>query len=421
MGKLMQKRTYLDYAASTPIDKRVSKAMEKVAETAWANPSSLHIEGMAAREILEKSRTEIANILNCRASEVYFTSGGTESANIAISGIIQNAKSRLNLDKSNQGLTLMSHIITSTIEHPAVLETINSLSKWGVEVSYISPNENGIVSAESINKEIKENTVLICLMHANNEIGVIQPVAKVANFIKEYKKNKKLDRREPLLPYPYLLTDASQSAAYENIALDRLGADLLILDGIKIYGPRGAGILVIKQGVGISSTIFGGGQEKGMRPGTENVISALGLAEAVKIANKIREKESSRLTQLRDYAITKILKEVPGSSLNGDPERRLPNNINICFSPQGNALGKVDSEFLVIKLDTLGFAVSSASACSNLKTENSSYVLEALGKGPSAGSGSSNCASSSLRFTLGRETTKADLDKLIFALKKVTK
>jgi cysteine desulfurase len=398
------RRIYLDYAAATPIDKRVSEVMKKAEKIAWGNAASLHQEGIVARNLLEQSRTEIANILNCRASEVYFTSGGTESANIAVSGIIKNAEER----------GVVPHVIVSSIEHSAILESIKNQK---IEISLISPDEQGIINPESIKREMKENTVLVCLMHANNEIGTLQPVSRVAQIIKEFRKNKSLNKKEPLIAYPYLLVDASQSALYENISIDRLGADILIFDGIKIYGPRGAGVLVIKQGIGISPTTFGGGQEKGVRPGTENVVSALGLAEALKIANKMREKESARLTKLRDYAITRITLGIQGSSLNGDPEKRLPNNINICFSGtirehlSRGATAERDSEFLVIKLDTLGFSVSSASACSNLNLENSSYVLKSLGK--------PDCAACSLRFTLGRETKKSDLDELVSALKKI--
>lgn len=390
MKKGNKKRIYLDYAAATPIDKKVASIMKKNEVEAWSNVSSLHLEGERAKKILEEARTKIAAILRCRSSEIYFTSGGTEAANIAVLGVLKNKKN--------------AHLVCSSIEHPAVLQAIKNS---GAEVSIVTPDKNGIVNPEAIKKEIKENTVLVCLMHSNNEIGTIQPTREV--------KSPKMT----MGPYLYLLVDASQSALYEDVAPERLGADLLILDGIKMYGPRGIGVLFIKHGVEISPTIFGGGQEKGLRSGTENVVAAAGLALALQIAAEKREKESSRLTALRDYTIAKILKEIPGTSLNGDPKKRLPNNINICFASQGASLvdtkeapwEKIDSEFLVIKLDTLGFAVSAASACNNLNLENSSYVIEALGK--------KECASASLRITLGRATTKYDLNKLIAALKKI--
>lgn len=392
--KESRKRVFLDYASITPIDGRVVVEMQKTQKKFWANASSLHTEGEEAKEILEEARTRIARLLHCRSQEVFFTSGGTESLNLAILGVIKSAKEN----------NIIPHIIVSSMEHPAVLEPIKSLLKEKeIEVSFIAPNEKGIINPESIKREIKENTVLVAIQHANNEIGTIQPIEKISGIIKEYKKNKNKSLEQN---WPHLLVDASQSVIYENVSIERLGNDLLVLDGIKMYGSRGAGILVVKHGVGISPVIFGGGQEGGLRPGTENVAAAVGLAKALEIAAKMREEESKRLTQLRDHAIQKILKEIPNASVNGDRENRLPNNINIC-------LPKQDSEFLVIKLDTLGFAVSAASACHTLSLENSSYVIESLGK--------PECASSSLRITLGRDTKKSDLDKFISTLKKIIK
>lgn len=398
-NKSKNKRVYLDYAASTPIDKRVALAMQKAEQTAWANPSSLHTEGEEAKKLHEEARIHIARLLQCRGSEIFFTSGGTEGCNIGVLGVIHAAKKKIELP----------HVIVSSIEHPAVLEPIKRLlSRGEIEVSFINPDKEGIVSPLTIEKEIKKNTVLVALMHANNEIGTIQPIQKVAHILKSFRlKNTSV--------YPYLFVDASQSVLFEEVTLDRLGADLLVLDGIKMYGPRGAGILVLRHAVDITPVTTGGGQERGMRPGTENVLGAVGFAEALKIAVGMRKKESERFTNLRDYAIHRILQEIPGSSLNGSNKYRVPNNINICFaSPKLNAkagLSNFDSEFLVIKLDTMGFAVSAASACQSISMENSSYVIEALGK--------KECAGSSLRFTLGRSTKKGDIDKLITALKKL--
>jgi cysteine desulfurase len=241
----------------------------------------------------------------------------------------------------------------------------------------------------------------VVIQHANNEIGTVQQIRKIKNVIGNCK----------------LLVDASQSVLYEDVSLERLGADILVLDGIKMYGPRGMGILAVKHGIKISPIVFGGGQESGLRSGTENVAGAVGLAKALEIAVQKREKESKRLTNLRNYAIVKIGKEIPNSSLNGDLENRLPSNINICLVPPKPLAkedsSKFDSEFLVIKLDTLGFAVSAASACHTLTLENGSYVIESLGK--------PECAGSSLRITLGRDTKKIHLDSLISALKKIVK
>ena len=394
----MKKRIFLDYASITPLEKQVKAEIERVEKVAWANPSSLHSYGDKAKTALEEERVKIAKLLDCRSSEIYFTSGGTESLNTVIFGVFHKMKKQVPLP----------HIIVSSIEHPAVLEPIKFMLKRGkIEASFISPNEKGIISPDSVARELKQNTILVIVQHANNEIGVIQPVSKIANLI----QNSKLKTKNS---YPHFLVDASQSALYENISLERLRADMLVIDGIKIYGPRGAGVLVVRHGTEIEPIIFGGGQENGLRSGTENVPAAAGLAKALELARRRCEKESKRLKQLRDYAIGKILKEIPNASLNGSLENRLPNNINICLaSPKSLTKAGfpiIDSEFLVIKLDTLGFAVSAASACSSLNLENGSYVIESLGR--------SECKNYSLRITLGLETKKQDLDKLIIALKK---
>ena len=402
----MKKRIFLDYASITPLEKQVKAEIERVEKVAWANPSSLHSYGDKAKTALEEARVKIAKLLHCRSSEIYFTSGGTESLNTVIFGVFHKMKKQVPLP----------HIIVSSIEHPAVLEPIKFMLKRGkIEASFISPNEKGIISPDSVARELKQNTILVIVQHANNEIGVIQPIAKIASMIKQNRKAppQPLPKGEGLLPY--FLVDASQSALYENVSLERLRADMLVIDGIKIYGPRGAGVLVVRHGTEIEPIIFGGGQENGLRSGTENVPAAAGLAKALELARRRCEKESKRLKQLRDYAIGKILKEIPNASLNGSLENRLPNNINICLaSPKSLTKAGfpiIDSEFLVIKLDTLGFAVSAASACSSLNLENGSYVIESLGR--------SECKNYSLRITLGLETKKQDLDKLIIALKKI--
>jgi len=410
MKKEKNERIFLDYASITPVDSEVGKKTRAVQNEFWANPSSLHLEGENAKNILEEARTKVARVLHCRTNEIFFTSGGTESLNLAIRGIIQRYP-----------LTFVPHIIVSTIEHPAVLEPIKFLLKnKEIEASFISPDKKGIINPEFIRKEMKKNTVLVVIQHANNEIGTIQPIREISKILKA--PSQPLPDREGRrgeANFPYLLVDCCQSALYEDVSLEKLGADILVLDGIKLYGPRGAGILAVKRYVNISPIVFGGGQEEGLRSGTENVAAVAGLAKALEISVKMREKESTRLIKLRDYTIQKILREIPNSSLNGDLENRLPNNINICFSSQGDTLGKVpkvspwDSEFLVIKLDTLGFAVSAASACHVLSQESGSHINKSLGK--------PECSDSSLRITLGRSTTKTDLDKFVSALKKIIK
>jgi cysteine desulfurase len=398
MPKLAKKKIFLDYASITPVDQGVASMMLKVQKQFWANPSSLHYFGERAKDVLIETRLNIAKMLQCRASEIVFTGSGTESLNLAILGTVAQAKTKIKTP----------HLIISSLEHPAVLEPVKSLLKQNqIEVTFVTPNEEGVINPESIKRELKNNTVLVAVQHSNNEIGVIQPIAKIASVIKNF-------RQESNHPYPYFLVDASQSFLFENISLERLQADLLVLDGIKVYGPRGIGLLVVRHNVLLDPIIFGGGQEFGLRSGTENLPAIAGLGQAFKTAIVLREKESKRLKIIRDYAVQKILKEIPNTSLNGSLENRLPNNLNICFSHSAKATwdeSVLDSEFLVIKLDVLGFAVSAASACHHLNLENGSYVIESLGK--------KDCAGSSLRITLGRETKKSDLDQLIIALKKI--
>lgn len=389
----MKKGIFLDYASITPLDKEVKSEMIKAEKRAWANPSSLHSYGGGAKLVIEEARIKVGGLLHCKSGEVFFTSGGTESLNTAVFGVFGQAKEKIRLP----------HLIVSALEHSAVLEPVNFLLKKGeIEVSFIFPDKKGLISPESVSRELKENTILVVVQHANNEIGVIQPIVKISKVIREFKiRNSYLTSR-----CPYLLVDACQSALYENVSLERLQADIIVVDGIKIYGPRGVGVLAVRRGTKIEPIILGGGQEGGLRSGTENVPAIAGFAKALELARQRSEKESKRLRKLRDYAIEKILKEIPNSSLNGDLENRLPNNLNLCFPGQ-------ESEFLVIKLDTVGFAVSAASACSNLKLENGSYAIESLGK--------SECKNSSLRITLGRDTKKQDLDKLIKTLKTILK
>jgi cysteine desulfurase len=393
--KQSKKRVFLDYASTTPIDGAVLKTILKAEEYFWANPSSLHQFGDEAKEAQREAKFKIAQILHCRANEIFFTSGGTEALNLAIFGVVQTA------EKQKVFFDRLPHVITSTIEHPAVLEPIKFLAKEGrIEVSFLTPDQEGFINPDSVKKELKTNTVLVAIQHANNELGVIEPILKIAGALREFKKSSNLS----IATYPYLLVDASQSVLFEDVSIERLKADLLVVDGIKMYGPRGVGVLVVKNGTKISPIILGGGQEGGLRSGTENVPAICGLAKALEIAVEKRKTETTRLKKLRDYAIKKILDEYPEVSLNGSIADRLPNNLNLCFPGQ-------DSEFLVIKLDLAGFAVSAASACHSLNLENGSYVVESLGK--------PECKSSSLRITLGRSTTKADLDRFISALKKI--
>lgn len=380
-------RVFLDYASITPIDERVKEAMRE-AEEKFGNPSALYTEGLTAKEKLTEARQKVARILNCRKEEIIFTSGGTESNNLTLLGVFESLLTR-SVSKP--------HIITTNIEHSSVLETCKEIERRGGEVTYVPVNENGIVNPKDIDMTIKENTVLVSIMYANNEIGTIQPIKEVGRMIKNlrFKNNSKI---------PYLHTDACQAALYLPMDTQKLGVDLMTLDGIKMYGPRGTGILYAKSSIPLRPILFGGGQESGLRSGTENVPAAVGLAKALELAEEMKEKENVRLTDIRDYAILKILQTFPQATLNGSRDLRLPNNINVCFPG-------LDAEFAVISLDVAGIACSHSSSCRTLKEDSSSYVVSALGK--------NGCEKSSLRFTLGRENTKSDINTLILALQKI--
>lgn len=377
-------RLYFDYASTTPIDARVLKAMLPYFKDDFANPSSLYGEGVAIKNRVETARKEVATILEAHSDEIYFTSGGTEANNLAIFGIFEEAK------KNNKH----PHFVTTSIEHPSVLECFEKIKKLGGEVSYVPVLENGIVDLLEFKKIIKENTTLVSIAYANNEIGVIQPVREIAKMIRGCSKNIVFH------------IDACQAPNYLNLTVNTLGVDLMTLDASKMYGPKGVGALYIKRRVRLSPIMYGGSQERGIRPGTENVAGIVGFAESLKIAQKTKEKESARLTKLRDFSIAKILSLSPNFSLNGDPQARLGNNINICF-PGFNG------EFLVFQLDAKGISVSSVTSCRNLSLDSSSYVIGALGK--------EDCAKSSLRITLGRFTKKSDVDKMIKTLASLLK
>ncbi|MCI5108881.1 MAG: cysteine desulfurase, partial [Candidatus Pacebacteria bacterium] len=361
-------RIYLDYASTTPIDKRVIREMKGL----WANPSSIHKEGILAKKKLEKARKRVARIMKIKTEEVIFTSGGTGSVNLAILGVVRNFEN--------------PHIITSTIEHSAVLETCKYLEKNNLaEVSYASVDGEGLVSPKEIESLIKENTVLISIMYVNNEIGTIQPISEISKIIPRN---------------VYFHTDASQAPNYLDIHMERLGVDMMAIDGSKVYGPRGIGVLAVKKDVKMSPILFGGGQEKGLRPGTENLPAICGLAKALEISNIERKKESERLLKIRDWFVDELKGNFPDCKINGSLKKRIPNNVNICFP-------KIDSEFLVIRLDQLGFATSFASSCQS----DYSYVVSKVS--------GEECGKSSLRISFGRDTNKRKLKRFIGVLKKI--
>ncbi len=382
------KRIFLDYAGSTPVDFSVTKEMQKF-QKYFANPSGLYRESVEAKEFLGEFRIRVAKVLNVTKNEIIFTSGATEGNNLALLGVFEASKKD----------SFVPHFITSAIEHSSTLEVCKEIEMRGGEVTVLSVSADGLVSADSVKNSLKTNTVMVSLGLANSEIGTLQPISEIGKVIKDWN----IENKNKIVFH----VDGSGASIYHSFDIARMGVNIFTLDGSKIYGPKGVGCVFIKSGTDIKPIIFGGGQEKGLRSGTENISSIAGFTLALEIADKKRDAESKRLKTIRDYAIEKILGAFQNVTLNGSIKHRLPNNVNVCFKG-------LDAEFATIQLDILGFAVSYSSSCLTLKDDLSSYVIRALGK-------TEDCSKSSLRFTFGRDTKKTDIDKLVLALKKVVK
>ena len=375
---------YLDNAATTPVDAAVFKKMQPYFYQKYGNPSSVHQLGQEARQTVEKARQQIADFLSCSAEEVYFTGSASASNNWLIQGVIEKAGSES---------SIKPHIITSAIEHKSVLEPCRALAaKKLAEVTYLPVNQDGLVELENFKKAIKKNTRLVSIMYVNNEIGTVQPIQQIGQLIKEVNKQ----RKEPIIFH----TDAVQAINYLDCQVDKLSLDSLSFSGHKIYGPKGIGALYIRKGTPINPFIRGGGQERGMRSGTENVAGIVGLGEAIK---KIKN-QGAKVKKLRDKLITGILRDISHSQLNGSLKYRLPNNVHCSFKG-------AEGEGLVMDLSQRGIFTSTASACASHSLKPS-HVLLALGLPPEQ-------AHSSVRFSLGRQTTVQDIDYLLKVLPKV--
>lgn len=400
MDGMKRRRVYFDYAATTPLDPRVFEAMEPFfghttsrEKIVWGNPGSIHGAGVFAKNAVLRARSNAAKTLNAHPDEIIFTSGGTESNNLALLGIVKKAiKERKNKKDV--------HIIVSEIEHASILDVSRALEKDGVSVSLLRVDKNGFVDFSLLKKLLRNETVLVSVMYANNEIGTIEPIRKIAEILKNFRARKK---GISVSLYPLFHSDASQAPLYLNVSPEYLGVDALTIDGQKIYGPKGIGVLYKRRGVPLEPVFYGGGQEFRLRPGTENVPGIVGFAKALSIAVSERERETKRLLKLRDYFIGEVLKTFPQVRLNGDARVRVANNANFSF------LG-INSTRLVLELDARGIAVSSKSAC--LNEEEGSYVISALRKGREYGK-------SSVRFTFGRKTDKKDLEYAVKILREI--
>ena len=372
---------YLDHAGTTPLDAKVLEAMIPYFSQHFGNPSSLHTVGQEARYALDEARERVAGVLNCRPREVVFTGGGTESDNAAIHGVATALHETGN------------HIITSSVEHHAVLHACQYLESQGFEVTYLPVDAEGMVQPESVYNAINERTTLVTIMYGNNEIGTINPLSEIDRSIKE--------RAGELSRTIVFHTDAVQAAGYLDLDVASLGVDLLSLSGHKFHGPKGTGVLYIKRGTPYLPLIHGGGQERERRSGTENIPGIIGLSLALESANAIRDETGQRCSALRDRIIGSVLEQIPGTRLNGHAIERLPNNANFSFTG-------VEGEPILLGLDVAGIAASSGSACSSGSLEPS-HVLLALGQ-------SAETARGSLRLTLGRDNTDEEVDYLLGVL-----
>jgi len=379
MGKPL-KYIYFDHAATTPVLPEVMDAINKCFTEFYGNASEPHLPGRQAKEVLENSRELIAGALGASPSEITFTSGGTESDNLALFGAAEAYRKQGN------------HIISSEIEHPAVSMPLKALVRRGFKISFVPVDRFGMVDPDDIEKAINKNTILVSIMHANNIVGTIEPIEEIGKILKE--KNI------------IFHTDAVQTFCSAKTLVDELGIDLLSISGHKIYGPKGVGALYIRKGTKIMPHIFGGGQERGRRSGTENIPGIAGLAKAVELGQRNIDAKIKKLTGMRDYLKNKLLDSVEEVRFNGHPEKRLPGNCNFSFK-------YIEGESIVLKLDISGIAVSSGSACSS-SSMKPSHTLVAMGL-------SNEEAFGSLRVTLGFENTMEEIDYFLEVTEKTIK
>lgn len=383
------KTIYLDNAASTSLRAEVLAVMLPSLQNQYANPSSIHHQGRIAHDALQGARSSVAKNLKTKTSEIIFTSGGTEANNLAVFGVARAHAVRKN---SGDIAEHRPHILISSIEHPSILEAGVALTGEGFDVEYIPVNQYGKISVNDVLSRVNQHTVLISVMLANNEIGTIEPIAELSKALKE-KFNENVR--------PLFHTDACQATGQICIIPETLGVDLMTLNSSKIFGPKGVGMLYIREGVTLSPLLVGGTQELGQRAGTENVPSIIGFAYALSLALAEEEVRSKNLIELRDTFIMKLKKEIPEMSLNGHPIERLPNNIHI-------SVPHVEGESIILMLDTYGICAGTGSAC-NADNLLPSHVLRAIGQTPEIIHGS-------VRFSLGHDTTTEDLEYTVNAL-----
>jgi cysteine desulfurase len=374
----MMKKIFLDHAATTPADPRVVEAMLPYFTDSFGNPSSIHSLGLETRTAVAEAREKVASLIGATSDEIIFTSGGTEADNLAIKGV-----AHANAHKGK-------HIVTTRIEHHAVEESCRYLEKQGFRLTHVGVDKEGLVDPKDVEKAVTAETILISVMHANNEVGTVQPIAEIGKMAKARGI--------------YFHTDAVQTVAHIPTKVDELAVDLLAISAHKLYGPKGVGVLYVRKGTRIASFMHGGGQERGLRASTENVPAIVGLGKAAEIAQAEMDAESRHVTRLRDKLIKGLLDRIPQVRLNGHPTQRLPNNVNI-------SIASVEGEALAVSLDLEGIAASTGSACSSEDAEPS-HVLTAMGVPVELARGS-------VRFSLGKQNTDAEIDRVLEAFPRI--
>jgi cysteine desulfurase len=378
---------YLDHAAATPLSEKAREAMLPFLTEEFGNPSALYALGQQAAAAVDEARTKVAKVLGARPENIIFTSGGTEGDNLALYGL-----ARANQDRGK-------HIVTLAIEHPAVLEPLRDLERNGFEITYVPVDAGGRVRAKDVIAALRPDTILVSIMYANNEIGTIEPIAEIGRELLKYRQKQKNS-------LPYLHTDACQAANYLDLSVEKLHVDALVLNGSKLYGPKGSGCLYVRSGVPVQPLMRGGGQEFGLRSGTENVSAIVGFAVALEEASELKNSEAKRLQALAKMFFKNVRAFFPEAVLNGPEigEERLPNNVHITFPG-------FEAEQLLLYLSQAGVSCSAASACAS-QSQEVSHVLTAIGL-------SQNQANGSVRFSLGRSTTEQKLESAVAILKKV--
>lgn len=398
---------YFDYASATPVDKRVFKAMKPFFAEEYGNPANLYSMGYEAKKAIVAATKKITDVLGCKSEELIFTASATESNNLAVIGTAQanrgqpsgsSPRAALRTRRAALGHRIPS-IIVSNVEHKSVLAACDAIAKEGFEIVELKIEKNGLVDCDKLEKIIDDKTILVSIVYADSETGTIQPIKKIGKVIAEFRKKHTKN-------LPYFHTDAAQATNFLDINVNNLGVDLMTLSSPKIYGPKGMGGLYIRHETVIQPIILGGGQQFNIRSGTENVPGIVGFGEAFKIARGNTEKEQKRLASLRDRLELRVLKNIERATINGNQENRLPNFTNI-------SIPDTDGETLILRLDNIGIVVNTGSACNSQNSEPS-YILKAFGL-------PDNRINGSLRFTLGRHTTRKDVDYVIKTLPSIVK